>query len=309
MDRHYFQTIFCEDGSVEYTYNQWFFIGKTGTGRRYYETRLPHAIGVGNLHDLRTAFVKEEEDYYQIGIYYPDKLRYEPRNFWLSYNVLGQWNPNNLKLKWEDPGSASIQGKIIFNLCFPINQIVTQAKLRLKIDEQITDQDVIIEENTISTEFDCEKEYEDCKWEIILEKISNPSYAEDELDELNPTKFEELIASLLISMGYRKVHLTPITGDKGRDIECELPTKFGNAISCIVECKSTKGSIKAPDVRKLAGAIAEDEFEFGIFVTLGSFTLPAYKEFAIGRPKGPIGIELVDRYELIELLNKHGFLK
>jgi len=309
MDRHLMQTFFLEDCSVKYIYNQWFFEGKTGLGRRYFENWQPHAVEVANLHEVKSAFIQEKEEAYVIGIDYSKELKEEPRNFWLSYIKLNMWEVTDKKLKWEDAGSSSISGHSIFELIFPINRIIKAASLILRIDNKQYSPQLEIQENIIKVEFDCEKRFDEINWEIDLEEKPKPYYNEKELDKLQPWEFEELIALLLIPMGYRNVRLTGRTGDEGRDIECELPTGFGNAVRSIVEVKSGKGTFGAPEVRKLAGAVAKEEFEFGIFICLGSFTRAAYKEFAIRRMDGSIGIELVDRLELIDLLTTNSFLK
>ena len=72
-------------------------------------------------------------------------------------------------------------------------------------------------------------------------------------------------------MGYRNARLIDRTGDEGRDIESEQPTGFGNAVRSIVEVKSGKGNFGAPVVRKLARAVAKEEF--GIFIAFISILI------------------------------------
>jgi len=67
--------------------------------------------------------------------------------------------------------------------------------------------------------------------DLIEQLMRNP----EDLYQLPPRRFEELVAEILLDMGY-EVELTPQTRDGGRDILAAMNLPIGNILT-IVECK------------------------------------------------------------------------
>ncbi len=110
----------------------------------------------------------------------------------------------------------------------------------------------------------------------------------DELREVTPREFEELIATMFRQMGH-SVILTKASRDKGIDM-------FLDDRKAIVECKKYKGSVGQPVVRDFYGTMIHNRAECGYIVTTGTFSLPA-QTWAKGKP-----IHLVDGMELVKTL-------
>lgn len=95
------------------------------------------------------------------------------------------------------------------------------------------------------------------------------------LRQLNPRKFEELIAELFKSKGY-EVQLTPKTKDGGKDIIATYKSAFGHQIF-IIECKrySEKNKVGVELVRGLYGVKQAENYNQAILVTTSTFSKPA----------------------------------
>ncbi|PWD51854.1 restriction endonuclease [Serinibacter arcticus] len=106
--------------------------------------------------------------------------------------------------------------------------------------------------------------------------------------------FEELTAALLRAMGYQ-ARTTRYSGDGGIDVIAHRDP-FGAEPPIIkVQCKHTTNTIGNPDVQRLVGALVGDEF--GLFVTLGSYsTDAAHTERHNRRLRLLGGREIVDLY-------------
>jgi HJR/Mrr/RecB family endonuclease len=112
---------------------------------------------------------------------------------------------------------------------------------------------------TISTEI----------WSKIIAKLAdNPT----DLEKLDPRKFEELIAELLIRENMQ-VQLTPRTKDGGVDIFVEKETVFGKHLY-LVECKhyNKRNKVGVSIVRSLYGIVEDKNATKGIIVTTSDFT-------------------------------------
>lgn len=111
------------------------------------------------------------------------------------------------------------------------------------------------------------------------------------LNQLSPIGLEEKTRELLIVMGYKNAHLTPISHDGGIDV-------FGSRQNgrkeetIIAQCKRTK-SVGVSIARELMGVMADNRvnknISKGLLVTTGIFT-KGCKDFANNNPK----IELMD---------------
>lgn len=116
-------------------------------------------------------------------------------------------------------------------------------------------------------------------------------------EQLDGYEFEALVAHLLECMGYI-ARLTPASGDGGVDIIAHRD-KLGLEPPILkVQCKSTTGQIPRPDADQLLGTLGEGEY--GLLVTLGSFSKPSL-DLERNRPK----LRLINGEEFIKLLLEH----
>ena len=95
------------------------------------------------------------------------------------------------------------------------------------------------------------------------------------LHGLDPRKFEELIAELLVREGL-DVHLTPRTRDGGRDILAFCQTPVGKHLY-LVECKrhQPKNPVGIAVVQRLYGVVAQERATSGLIVTTSLFSKDA----------------------------------
>lgn len=114
---------------------------------------------------------------------------------------------------------------------------------------------------------------------------------------INDQEFEKFVASLLEAMGYH-ARVTKKTGDGGVDVIAHRDELGFEPPLIKVQCKQTFNTIGRPEIQKLDGAIAHGEF--GMFVTLGSFSSDAatYEQM---KPN----LRLIDGPALAELVYNH----
>ncbi|PDZ49713.1 restriction endonuclease [Bacillus sp. AFS094611] len=111
------------------------------------------------------------------------------------------------------------------------------------------------------------------------------------LKEMDPRKFEFLVADVFQSLGYQ-AKVTPGSNDGGKDIILRKgrKTKF-------VEVKRhNQGTIGRPDIQKLHSAIVDADAVGGYFVTLSNFNKNA-RQYAANK-----NIELIDGDSLINMM-------
>lgn len=109
--------------------------------------------------------------------------------------------------------------------------------------------------------------------------------------------FAHFVASLLQTMGYR-TRVSPEGPDGGIDIVAHKDELGFEPPIIKVQCKSTEGSVGDPAISQLYGKVAPSEF--GLFVTLGTFTSQAV-QFA----RSKSNLRLVDGDTLVELVLEH----
>ena len=115
--------------------------------------------------------------------------------------------------------------------------------------------------------------------------------------KIHPRKFEEIVASVFESLGY-KSFLTNYRGDDGIDIFL-----YDNRGLIGVQVKRYSNSIAVEQIRSLAGAIVLNDLTRGIFVTTTNFqsggenTVRRFK-----RKRRPIAIELMDSNHFFDAL-------
>lgn len=96
----------------------------------------------------------------------------------------------------------------------------------------------------------------------------------DILRRVDAYHFEHFVAGLLQAMGYR-ASATVTSGDGGVDVIASRDPLGIEPPIIKVQCKRTVTTIGAPDVQKLAGALAHGGSELGLFVTLGTYSSDA----------------------------------
>lgn len=115
--------------------------------------------------------------------------------------------------------------------------------------------------------------------------------------ELKGHPFAALVGDLLSAIGYYTT-VSPPGPDRGIDIVASRDELALEPPVIKVQVKSTEGNIGGPDVSQLLGVLAPGEF--GLFVTLGSFTREA-KAIAAAQSH----IRLIDGDELVRLVLAH----
>lgn len=109
--------------------------------------------------------------------------------------------------------------------------------------------------------------------------------------------FAEFVAHLLEKMGY-KTRVSVPGPDRGIDIIAHRDELGFEPPLVKVQVKSSEGSVGEPDVSALYGKVGEKEF--GLLVTLGSFTRQA-ENFAFGKGN----LRLIGGEELVDLIFEH----
>lgn len=115
--------------------------------------------------------------------------------------------------------------------------------------------------------------------------------------ELKGHPFADFVAHLLEAMGYR-TRVSPEGPDGGVDIIAHKDELGFEPPIIKVQVKSTEGSIGDPVVSALYGKVSGGEF--GLLVTLGSFTTQA-KAFA----RSKSNLRLIDGVDLVDLVLDH----
>lgn len=110
-------------------------------------------------------------------------------------------------------------------------------------------------------------------------------------------EFEQFTASLLQAMGYH-ARVTQKSGDAGVDVIAHRDELGFEPPIIKVQCKQTFGTIGRPDIQRLDGAIQHGEF--GLFVTLGTFSADA-RTYESMKPN----LRLIDGTELAALVYRH----
>ena len=130
------------------------------------------------------------------------------------------------------------------------------------------------------------------KFEKLLFKDNEQSLFED-IDQLNGYDFEDFLRSLFSKMGYR-VEQTRLSGDQGADL---VVVKFGE--KKVIQAKRFGVKVGNKAVQEIMAAISLYQAQKGMVVTNNYFTSAAI-ELANAN-----NIELIDRDDLEELINKH----
>ena len=120
----------------------------------------------------------------------------------------------------------------------------------------------------------------------------------EQLLNMNPYKFEYLIAQLLQAMGYEDVFVTKASGDKGIDVVGNIQIGI-TTITEVVQVKRMQNAINRPLIDQLRGALPYHKAIRGTLITVGKFS-SGCAEAALYPGAAPI--TLIDGERLIELL-------
>ena len=110
-------------------------------------------------------------------------------------------------------------------------------------------------------------------------------------------EFETFVAHLLECMGYT-ARTTQRSGDGGVDVIAHRDKLGFEPPILKVQCKRKTDQISRPEVDQLLGTLGDGEF--GLFITLGSFSRQSI-ELERNRPK----LRLIDGEQLVELVLEH----
>lgn len=117
------------------------------------------------------------------------------------------------------------------------------------------------------------------------------------MQQLEPGDFENLVAHLFQSMGY-KTHLTPASKDGGVDIEASIE-HVGLSHRWLVQAKRYSNNVGVKEVREYCSLKYRELSDGVIIVTTSGFTKEAYEEAAKHNVKlieGPLLITMLEYY-------------
>lgn len=136
-------------------------------------------------------------------------------------------------------------------------------------------------------------------WRAIVEEIErDPNF----MEKLSWRKWEEIIAAAYVKAGFRDVHLTPQSGDGGKDVVATMPGQI--TVRIIDQVKKYKPGHKVPanDIRALLGVLHDPRYTKGLVTTTSHFapgilTDPSIKHLI------PAKLELRDREQILTWLS------
>jgi HJR/Mrr/RecB family endonuclease len=137
--------------------------------------------------------------------------------------------------------------------------------------------------------------------EINDELIAYLAKHPEKMYEMEPRKFEELVAAIFRAKGYDVV-LTPRTRDGGLDIRAFHKSDVGVFLT-LIECKryGPKRPVSVEIVRGLYGVTESERANAGLIVTTSSFTKDA-KSF---QDQNKYRVQLADQADLQHWLRNH----
>jgi len=134
--------------------------------------------------------------------------------------------------------------------------------------------------------------------QLIAEIEKNPQI----IYQIDPRKWEQIIAAAYDKAGFDEVILTPRSGDLGRDV---IAIKHGfGSVKFIDQVKAYNPGhlIKADEVRALLGVLqAEQNATKAIFTTTSDFA-PRIEDDRLIKPYLPYRLELVNKEKLLKRL-------
>ena len=136
-------------------------------------------------------------------------------------------------------------------------------------------------------------------WFNIINMINKDP---ESIYQIDPFKWEEIIAGAYDAAGFDEVILTPRSGDKGRDVIAIMNGVGSIKIVDQVKAYNPNHLVTANDVRALAGVISmEQNVSKGIITTTSDFA-PKVREDNLIKPLLPYRLELRSKKELLPWL-------
>jgi len=117
------------------------------------------------------------------------------------------------------------------------------------------------------------------------------------MGQMEPRKFEHLVADLCKALGWQDVKVTGGAGDGGIDVEGVRLAPGGHREPAMVQAKRCAHAVGPAVVRGLSGTLTMRRFVTGMLVTTSDFTPQAREE-----AKQDVRIQLVAGLDLVELL-------
>ena len=121
-----------------------------------------------------------------------------------------------------------------------------------------------------------------------------------QLMDLTPVRFEELVAQMLVEMGFESIKVTEYCSDGGIDVRGTLLIGDVVRIKMAVQVKRWKSNIQRPTVQQVRGSLGVHEQ--GLIITTSKFSARAIKE-ANQPDKTPVA--LMDGDQLVTLLMEY----
>lgn len=203
-------------------------------------------------------------------------------------------HPNRRRVKWIRTGVPRDEfSKSALN---EIGSALTLFRVKTSVGEFLEYFAVGTQTGKVGSEPDTEIEL--AEEEPNAERVDTYSrdFAVDALRHMDPYRFEHFVAGLLQAMGYRAT-ATVASGDGGVDVIASRDALAIEPPIIKVQCKRTTSTIGAPDVQRLAGALAHGGSELGLFVTLG-----AYSADALHLERTRQDLRLINGKQLIDLV-------
>jgi len=116
----------------------------------------------------------------------------------------------------------------------------------------------------------------------------------------SPAEFEQLVATLLLRMGFDDARVTPLGGDGGIDVHGTLVIGNVVRIRMAVQAKRWKNNVTAPVVQQVRGSLGAHEQ--GLIITTSDFSKGAREE-AERADASPVA--LMSGEQLADLLAEH----
>ena len=118
---------------------------------------------------------------------------------------------------------------------------------------------------------------------------------------LAPQAFEELMAQLLAAMGFERVEVSELGGDRGIDVRGTLVVGEVIRTRMAVQVKKWQHNIHSPVVQQVRGSLGAHEQ--GLIITTSNFSKGAIQE---AQQADKIPIALMNGEQLVTLLMEHG---
>ncbi len=122
-----------------------------------------------------------------------------------------------------------------------------------------------------------------------------------QLQTMNPTKFEKLVADLIKKMDYRLVKHVGGAGDGGVDVRAVRGDKWGGEHKVVIQAKRYRKTVGRRFVHELIGVMETEKVQEGLLITTGVFGKDALE---VAEGKGP-ALVLVDGWSLVQRLVDH----